>query len=58
MDSQTILINTTWITITLIYPRGYITDMVIESFSPIAINIGGRFFAGILIGWALKKVMS
>jgi uncharacterized membrane protein (Fun14 family) len=30
--------------------------MVIESFSPIAITIGGGFFAGILIGWALKKV--
>lgn len=31
--------------------------MVIESFSPtIATSIGGGFFAGILIGWALKKV--
>jgi uncharacterized membrane protein (Fun14 family) len=56
MDSQTILINATWITITLIYPRGYITDMF-ESFSPIATSIGGGFFAGILVGWALKNVM-
>jgi uncharacterized membrane protein (Fun14 family) len=27
-----------------------------ESFSPIAITIGGGFFTGILIGWALKKI--
>jgi uncharacterized membrane protein (Fun14 family) len=57
MDSQTFLINATWIKITLIYPRGYIIDMIIESFSSIATTIGGGFFAGILIGWAVKKVI-
>jgi uncharacterized membrane protein (Fun14 family) len=31
--------------------------MVIESFSPIATSIGGCFFAGVLVGWTLKKVM-
>jgi uncharacterized membrane protein (Fun14 family) len=31
--------------------------MVIDNFGPIATTIGGGFFAGILIGWALKKVI-
>ena len=57
MDSQTFLINATWIKITLIYPRGYTLDMTIESFSSIATIMGGGFFAGILICWATKKVI-
>jgi uncharacterized membrane protein (Fun14 family) len=32
-------------------------DMVTESFSPIVTTIGGGFLTGILIGWALKKVI-
>src|SRR5207245_6183543 len=31
--------------------------MTIENFSSIAATIGGGFFAGILIGYALKKVV-
>src|SRR5215207_8577008 len=31
--------------------------MVIDNFGPIATTIGGGFFAGILIGWAIKKVI-
>lgn len=31
--------------------------MVTESFSPIVTTIGGGFLTGILIGWALKKVI-
>ncbi|MFZ0895329.1 MAG: FUN14 domain-containing protein [Candidatus Nitrosopolaris sp.] len=31
--------------------------MTIENFSPVAATIGGGFFAGILIGYALKKVV-
>jgi uncharacterized membrane protein (Fun14 family) len=30
--------------------------MTVENFSPVAATIGGGFFAGILIGYALKKV--
>jgi uncharacterized membrane protein (Fun14 family) len=30
---------------------------IIESFGPTAATIGGRFFVGILIGYALKKVI-
>jgi uncharacterized membrane protein (Fun14 family) len=56
-DSQTFLINATWIKITLIYPRGYTIDMIIESFSSIATIMGGGFFADILIGWAVKKLI-
>ena len=31
--------------------------MITESFSPIITTIGGGFLTGILIGWALKKVI-
>ena len=31
--------------------------MTVENFSPVAATIGGGFFAGILIGYALKKVV-
>jgi uncharacterized membrane protein (Fun14 family) len=31
--------------------------MTVENFSPVAATIGGGFFAGILIGFALKKVV-
>lgn len=30
--------------------------MIIENFSSIVTTIGGGFFAGIFIGWALKKI--
>ena len=57
MDSQTFLINATWIKITLIYPRGYTIDMDIESFSSIATIMGGGFFASFLIGYFIKKII-
>jgi uncharacterized membrane protein (Fun14 family) len=31
--------------------------MTVENFSPVAATIGGGFFAGILIGYALKRVV-
>jgi uncharacterized membrane protein (Fun14 family) len=31
--------------------------MITESFSPIVTTIGGGFLTGMLIGWALKKVI-
>jgi uncharacterized membrane protein (Fun14 family) len=31
--------------------------MNIDSFSSVATTIGGGFFGGLLIGWALKKVI-
>jgi uncharacterized membrane protein (Fun14 family) len=31
--------------------------MNIESFGPIAATLGGGFFVGVLIGYALKKVI-
>ena len=31
--------------------------MSIESFGPVAATIGGGFFVGVLIGYALKKVI-
>src|SRR5215207_5478646 len=57
MDSQTFLINATWIKITLIYPRGYTIDMDIESFSSIATIMGGGFFVSFLIGYFIKKII-
>jgi uncharacterized membrane protein (Fun14 family) len=30
---------------------------IIESFSPAAATLGGSFFVGVLIGYALKKVI-
>jgi uncharacterized membrane protein (Fun14 family) len=30
---------------------------LVESFGPAAVTIGGGFFVGILIGYALKKVI-
>ena len=32
-------------------------NIIIDSFGPAAPTIGGGFFVGILIGYALKKVM-
>jgi uncharacterized membrane protein (Fun14 family) len=31
--------------------------MTVENFSPVAVTMGGGFFAGVLIGYALKKVI-
>jgi uncharacterized membrane protein (Fun14 family) len=30
---------------------------IVESFGPTAATIGGGFFAGLLIGYALKKII-
>jgi uncharacterized membrane protein (Fun14 family) len=57
MDSQNFLINATWIKITLIYPRGHIIDMNIESFSSVATIMGGGFFVSFLIGFFIKKII-
>jgi uncharacterized membrane protein (Fun14 family) len=32
-------------------------NSIIESFGPVAATMGGGFFAGVLIGYALKKVI-
>jgi uncharacterized membrane protein (Fun14 family) len=35
----------------------YTAHMNLEGTSPIATTVGGGFFVGILIGWAVKKVI-
>jgi uncharacterized membrane protein (Fun14 family) len=43
---------------TVIYPRGYIIHrMSVDSINPIVASVGGGFFGGLLIGYALKKVV-
>jgi uncharacterized membrane protein (Fun14 family) len=45
-------------TIQFIYPRGYITrSMSIDNINSIAATLGGGFFGGLLLGYALKKVV-
>ena len=33
----------------------YLNMSIVESFGPIAATMGGGFFAGVLLGYALKK---
>ena len=40
------------------YPRGYhLHRMNFESINSVAATIGGGFFGGLLLGYALKKVV-